>query len=172
MLAWWEIILRTALAMVLGGLIGWEREVRQKPAGLRTLLLVSLSSAIFVIAAEQAALRYGEPVETVRAMSGIAQGIGFLGAGAIVQSRGKVRWLTTAAALWAAAALGFAAGIGMYFVAIVGAAMVFIVLRWLAVAERRWLRFNKEEPPSGERENKADSDSWQGPTTNLPWPGG
>jgi len=159
MLPWWEIILRMALAMFLGGLIGWEREVRQKPAGLRTLLLVSLSSSIFVMAAEQAALKYGEPVETVRAMSGIAQGIGFLGAGAIVQSRGKVRWLTTAAALWASAALGFAAGIGMYLIAIVGAAMVFIVLRWLATLEVRWLHFDKDEQPPHKGKGDADSDS-------------
>ena len=128
------------LAGFLGGLIGWERETRHKPAGLRTLILVSLSASIFVIGAEQAAQRYGEAADVVRAMTGIAQGVGFLGAGAIVQSRGEVRWLTTAAALWSAAALGFTAGVGMYYVAVVGGALVFATLRWLVIAEDRWLK--------------------------------
>ena len=137
---WWEILGRLALAGILGGLVGWEREVRQKPAGLRTLLLVSLSASIFVISAEQAALRHGEAADIVRAMTGIAQGVGFLGAGAIVQSRREVRWLTTAASFWAAAALGFAAGAGMYWVAILGGLLVFATLRWLLLAEKRWLK--------------------------------
>ena len=103
-------------------------------------MLVSLSAAIFVISAEQAALRHGEVADIVRAMTGIAQGVGFLGAGAIVQSRREVRWLTTAASFWAAAALGFAAGAGMYLVAILGGLLVFATLRWLLLAEKRWLK--------------------------------
>ena len=131
---------RLFLAAVLGGLIGWEREMERKPAGLRTLLIVSLSSAIFVLACQQAALRYGGPLEPVRAMAGVAQGVGFLGAGAILQSHGEVRWLTTAAALWAAAALGLAAGEGMYFIASLGGIMVFATLKWLVVVEDRWVK--------------------------------
>ena len=140
MLPWWEITLRMVLSVLLGGLVGWDREVQRKPAGLRTLILVSLASSIYVIAAHQSALSYGEPADAVRAMSGIAQGIGFLGAGAILQSRGEVRWLTTAAALWATAALGFAAGLGMYYIAILGGLLVFMTLRVLVMVEDRWLK--------------------------------
>lgn len=135
----WEYALRLVLAGLAGALIGWEREVRGKPAGLRTLMLVSLSSAVYVAAAEQAALRHDEAVDAGRLMSGIAQGIGFLGAGAILQARGEVRWLTTAASLWAAAALGLAIGLGLYFIALVGAFLVFATLKWVALVEDRWM---------------------------------
>ena len=128
------------LAALLGGLIGWERETQHKPAGLRTLILVSLASAMYVVTAERVALRHGEPVDAVRALAGIAQGVGFLGAGAILRSRGEVRMLTTAAAIWASAAIGFAAGMGMYEIAIGGAFLVFAILKWLAVVEDRWLK--------------------------------
>jgi putative Mg2+ transporter-C (MgtC) family protein len=151
---WWELLLRMVLAGLVGGLIGWEREARGKPAGFRTLMLVSLAAAIYVMAAQQAALSYGEPVQPGRAMAGIAQGIGFLGAGAILQSRGEVRWLTTAAALWAAAALGLAAGLGMYFLSIAGGILVFATLHWLALVEERWVRRPPEQQPPTTSEGK------------------
>jgi putative Mg2+ transporter-C (MgtC) family protein len=140
MTAWWEVLLRLALATVLGGLIGWERETRGKPAGLRTMMLVAVSAAVFVLGAQEAAAAMGDRPETVRAMVGIAQGIGFLGAGAILQSKGEVLWLTTAAALWAAAALGMAAAMGTYLIAIAGGAIVFVILRCVAPLERRYIR--------------------------------
>lgn len=128
---WWEVALRLGLAALLGGLIGWDRELRHKPAGLRTIMLVSLSSAVYALAAMEAAARRGEALDAVRAMSGIAQGIGFLGAGAILQSRGQVRWLTTAAALWAAAAIGFAMAMGSYVIGVGSAVLVFAILHWM-----------------------------------------
>lgn len=158
MLAWWEIVLRMLLASLLGGFIGWERETRGKPAGLRTLIIVSLSAAVYVIVAQQAALSRGEPVDSVRAMSGVAQGVGFLGAGVILQSRGEVRWLTTAAALWAAAALGLASGLGMYFVAILAALMIFATLRWALFIEERWGHKQPEHTsPEPERDERDSS---------------
>ncbi|MHB0855996.1 MAG: MgtC/SapB family protein [Anaerolineae bacterium] len=135
-----ESAARIVLAGLLGGMIGWEREARRKPAGLRTLMLVAISSCIYVVAATEASVRAGEPLDAVRAMVGIAQGVGFLGAGVILQSRREVRWLTTAASLWAAAALGMAAGLGMYAIAIVGAIAVFATLRWVVVLEGRLVR--------------------------------
>ncbi|MHB1293980.1 MAG: MgtC/SapB family protein [Anaerolineae bacterium] len=135
-----DTIVRILLAGVLGGLIGWEREARRKPAGLRTLMLVSIASCIFVTAATEASLRAGEALDAVRAMSGIAQGVGFLGAGVILQSHREVRWLTTAASLWAAAALGMAAGLGMYVTAVAGAAAVFVTLHWVVIIEGRFVR--------------------------------
>jgi len=131
------------LATFVGGLLGWERATRGKPAGLRTLALVSLASAVFILAGEQGSLRLAEPVDAMRGMAGIAGGIGFLGAGVILQARGEVRWLTTAAALWAAAALGASAGLGEYIICIVGAALTYVVLCWLVVVEQRWVRKQK-----------------------------
>ncbi|MHB1357483.1 MAG: MgtC/SapB family protein, partial [Anaerolineae bacterium] len=101
MTVWWEIILRMVLAVVLGGVIGWEREISGKPAGLRTMILVSLASAIFVLAAQQAAAQVGDSIDSIRAMAGIVSGVGFLGAGVVMRTQGDVRWLTTAASLWA-----------------------------------------------------------------------
>lgn len=135
-----------ALAALLGGVIGWEREVQEKPAGLRTMMLVSLAAAIYVMAAQEAARAYQEVMDSVRAMAGMAGGVGFLWAGAIMQSRGKVRWLTTAAALWVAAALG------VYPVAVVGGLLTFAILRWLSTAEKRWVHKRsqiKEEEEGG-----------------------
>ena len=157
MCPWWEVTIRMALAALLGGLIGWERQVQKKPAGLRTLTLVSVSSALYVLAAQQTALRYGEVVDAVRAMAGIAGGIGFLGAGAILQAENKVRWLTSAAALWAAASLGLAAAMGMYYLAVLGCLLVFATLRWLAVAEERWFPSGKgSKNEKGAKEKQED----------------
>ena len=137
MIPWWELVLRMVLSVFLGGLIGWERETSGKPLGLRTLILVSLSVTMYVMAATQSAAVRGEPNEPGRLMAGVAQGIAFLGAGAILQSRRKVRWLTTAAALWAAAAVGFAVGMGRYMIAVVGGALIFGTLRGLVFVEER-----------------------------------
>jgi putative Mg2+ transporter-C (MgtC) family protein len=137
MLSWWEGAFRLLGAMVLGALIGWEREAQGKPAGFRTHIVVALGSALFVVAGESAASAAGEPIDAVRAMAAIAQGVGFLGAGIIYQTRGEVRWLTTAASIWAAAAVGMAVGMGMYALGAVGTVTVVATLRWLDILERR-----------------------------------
>ena len=147
---WLEVIGRMGLAAILGGMIGWEREVQEKPAGLRTMMLVSLASAIYVMAAQEAARAHNEVVDSVRAMAGVAGGVGFLGAGAIIQSRGKVRWLTTAAALWVAAALGLSAGLGVYPVALAGGLFTFAILSWLSIAEKQWVRKRAQDKAKGE----------------------
>ena len=154
--AWWEVILRMVLAGLLGGLVGWEREAQRKPAGLRTHILVSLAAVIYVLASQEMALRHGEVVDAVRAMAGVAGGVGFLGAGVILQSRGEVHWLTTASGMWAVAALGLSAGMGIYHVAIVGGLLVFITLKWLAVVEDRWVPKPRTKKGCVERESPPD----------------
>jgi len=150
---WWEITIKLVLAIVLGGVIGFERERRGKPAGLRTHMLVSVASAVFVLSAQEMALRAGEAVDSVRAMAGVAQGVGFLGAGVILQSHGEVRWLTTAAALWAAAAVGLGAGMGMYFIVILASALVWVILRWLDIIEHRYVARGRDRPKPDEEQN-------------------
>lgn len=118
---------RLLVAAALGALIGYNREARGKPAGLRTHILVSLGAAIFVIAPLQA----GMPVEDLsRVLQGVIAGIGFLGAGAVIKlyRDREIRGLTTAASIWAAAAVGIAAGMGREMTAILSTLLVWCVL--------------------------------------------
>ncbi|NLD72329.1 MAG: MgtC/SapB family protein [Chloroflexi bacterium] len=137
MLSLIEPYLRVLFAGFLGALIGWEREVSGKAAGLRTLIIVSVASALFVVAAQETAAAHGEVVDSVRALQGIAQGVGFLGAGLILQAKREVRGLTTAASVWAAAALGYSAGVGMYRLGLFGALALYTTLHWLKPVETR-----------------------------------
>lgn len=136
----WATVWRLGLAFVLGGLVGWEREQGGKPAGLRTLILVSTGSALFVLVAERAALASAGGTDMVRIIAGIAQGIGFLGAGTIVVAHGEVHGLTTAAAVWAISAVGIACGLGAWQTALVGTVIVFVALRALTWLEARVAR--------------------------------
>ena len=123
-LNWDESLLQLALAALLGGLIGFEREMREREAGLRTHLLVSLGSALFTMVGAygfHSFLDSGASVvraDPTRIAAQIVTGIGFLGAGAIIRQGLSVRGLTTAATLWVVAAVGLASGAGYYFGAV------------------------------------------------------
>ena len=124
-----DISIRLSVALLLGGLIGIEREVRSKDAGFRTHFLVSLGSALFCIVSQ-----YGFGAEVKDASRGAAQvvsGIGFLGAGTIIFQKNVIRGLTTAAGLWVTAAIGLACGTGMYAAAAVGTVLVLVGLEVL-----------------------------------------
>jgi len=121
-----EMVLRLLLATALGAIIGYQRERAGKPAGLRTHVLICLGAALFTIASLYA---FGAAADPARIAAGIVAGIGFLGAGAIIRrDEGLVAGLTTAATIWAVAAIGLAAGAGLYLVSVVTAAIVLIVL--------------------------------------------
>lgn len=113
---WWDAGLRMLLACVSGAALGWDREHRGRPAGLRTHMLVALGSSGFALLAVSLVVEAGDStsVDPARIISGIIGGIGFLGAGAIIQSGGDVRGLTTAAGLWLTAAIGAAMGVGAF----------------------------------------------------------
>ena len=124
-----ELVLRLVVGLVLGAVIGWQRELSRQPAGFRTHSLVALGSAIFtVVSAFGFSGDGGEGVDPTRVAAQIVSGIGFIGAGTILQHRGNIRGLTTAASLWAVAALGMAAGAGMYVVAVAGGVLILVVL--------------------------------------------
>ena len=133
-LHWGEALLRLALAAVLGGLIGVERELREREAGLRTHLLVSLGSALFTIVGAYGFHEFLSSGATVvradptRIAAQIVTGIGFLGAGAIIRQGLSVRGLTTAATLWVVAAVGLACGAGSYSVAVITTVIVLFAL--------------------------------------------
>jgi putative Mg2+ transporter-C (MgtC) family protein len=146
-----EILERLMASLVAGALIGWDRERKNKPAGLRTHMLVTLGAATFCVMAFEvgAALseRYGERgVDPMRVLDGVVGGIGFLGAGSIIQARGRVQGITTAAGVWMAGALGAACGVGAYKLAALSAVLAFLVLTVLAKLERHVPRDPESQP--------------------------
>lgn len=130
------IVVRVLCAAVLGGVIGWERESKGRAAGLKTHMLVSIGAALFVLAPLLAGV---DSSDITRVMQGIVQGIGFLGAGAILRGeRGnRVEGLTTAAGIWMTAAIGMAAGMGQEMVAVVVTVMALVVVGVLPKLEKK-----------------------------------
>ena len=120
----WNLVLRLVVAGLMGGLVGLERELRAKEAGLRTHFIVALGSALFMIISQFA---FGtEQHDAARVAAQVVSGIGFIGAGVIIFQRNAIRGVTTAAGLWVVAAIGLACGAGMWGVA--GTATVLTVL--------------------------------------------
>lgn len=135
MLSFHEIILRLTVAAALGSIIGLERVVRRRPAGVRTSLFVCLATALFTILSGEIAHSFGDTSGT-RIASNIVQGIGFLGAGAILRGSGGVLGMTTAATIFVEAAIGMAAGGGMYAVAGYSTGLVLFGLTVIGWAEQ------------------------------------
>lgn len=112
-----EMALRIGAAVGLAALVGLERERKHRPAGFRTMILISLGSAGFMMLGEEAIRSFGGATgqaEISRILQGLMGGVGFLGAGAVIQNKKAVRGLTTAAAVWVTSAVGAACGMGMY----------------------------------------------------------
>ena len=134
MLSLHQIFLRLTVAATLGALIGIERDVRRRPAGIRTSLFVCLATALFTILSGEIAHLFGDSSST-RIASNIVQGIGFLGAGAILRGAGGAVGMTTAATIFVEAAIGMAVGAGLYAVAAYSTALVLaglVVIGWIA----------------------------------------
>jgi len=135
MLSIHEIFLRLTVAAALGAIIGFERVLRRRPAGIRTSLFVCLATALFTILSGEIAHRLGDSSGT-RIASNIVQGIGFLGAGAILRGPGGVLGMTTAATIFVEAAIGMAAGGGLYAVAGYSTGLVLFGLTAVGWAEQ------------------------------------
>ncbi|HEY4560746.1 MAG TPA: MgtC/SapB family protein [Lysobacter sp.] len=142
------VLARVLAAAVLGGLVGYDRERKGRSAGLKTHVLVSIGSALFVLAPAMAGTALGD---LTRVMQGIVSGIGFLGAGAIIKMErgGRVEGLTTAAGIWMTCAIGMAAGIGMEMVALVTTIIALIVVN---AVPRVFPAARHEDAPANERE--------------------
>lgn len=138
---WVNILFRLCLALISGAIIGVEREIRQKPAGLRTHMLVSFGAAIFTLIPMQINTSASLPEALSRVIQGIATGVGFLGAGEIVREssqashRLEIRGLTSAAAIWVSASLGIAAGCGLWQLNMIGACLTFAILKFFKIVE-------------------------------------
>lgn len=150
-----EIVLRLLLACLLGGVIGYEREHTNRPAGFRTHILVCVGAALVMITSEFIFTKYGETSRSDPARLGaqVISGIGFLGAGTIIRDGFNVRGLTTAASLWAVSCVGIAAGIGFYSGAVIATILIFMTLITLKKAERRFSKKNRYRTLIVESEN-------------------
>jgi len=133
-----EVIFRLLFALVLSGLVGLEREVSGRAAGFRTHILVCIGSTLIMLTAIYLLEQYHDVanIDPGRVAAQVVSGIGFLGAGTIIQIRDSVRGLTTAASLWVAAGIGLAVGSGFYIGAIGTTVIVLIVLFFLSRVER------------------------------------
>jgi putative Mg2+ transporter-C (MgtC) family protein len=147
----WDALLRLVVAAGLGAAVGVEREVREREAGIRTHLLVSLGSCLFTIVSAYGFHEFlvgGTNVvraDPTRIAAQIVTGIGFLGAGAIIREGLSVRGLTTAASLWVVAAIGMASGAGYYWPAVAGAALTLFAL-W-PLRAMAWFALERSRPP-------------------------
>lgn len=130
-----------SISLLVGAIIGWERQISHKPAGLRTHMLVSFGSAMFVLIPIYLVPTKLEADTISRVIQGVAAGVGFLGAGEILRGSAhekrlnQIRGLTSAAAIWVTAALGIAAGCGLWKISLCGSVMCWLVLNVLKKIE-------------------------------------
>lgn len=137
MLEYLHDIVPMSLSLLLGTLVGLERQMGRKPAGLRTHVLVCLGSTMFCLTTSYAYNAYGgQSLDATRIVHGVVTGVGFLGAGSILRQEGYVAGLTTAASIWMVAAIGTAVGVHAYGLAISGTVLALLVLEGYRWAER------------------------------------
>jgi putative Mg2+ transporter-C (MgtC) family protein len=160
-----DLALRLTVGLVLGAIIGFERELQRQPAGFRTHSLVSLGAALFTVVSAYGFS--GDLVDPTRIAAQIVSGIGFIGAGTILQHRGHIRGLTTAASLWSVAAIGTAAGAGLYVVALVGTVLILVVLSILDRIEEFARRRLQLSPPAAAESMPAGSEPQDGRSEDL-----
>ncbi len=139
------VALRLACAMLVGLVIGTEREYTNRPAGMRTHILVALGACVVSITGEILSFHYGSVSDPARLSAQVITGVGFLGAGTIMRRDSSVRGLTTAASLWAVACLGIACGFGYYAVALLGMVFIFITLTVFEYIQHKWMHTGGSE---------------------------
>jgi putative Mg2+ transporter-C (MgtC) family protein len=152
---WYEVVLRLIIAIIVGGLIGYEREFKNRPAGFRTHILVCVGAAVTsmiqlysIQETSNMILQHPVLASALKADIGrlgaqVITGVGFLGAGTIMHDKGSVKGLTTAASLWVVACIGLAVGLGYYFLSVASTVGVYIVLVSLKQVEARFLQKSK-----------------------------
>lgn len=143
-MVWPSDVFGIVLAVVLGAAIGIEREFSGKPAGLRTNILICLGAAIFTIISKRMA---SDNEALTRIAAQIVTGVGFLGAGAIIQDRGGVHGLTTAATIWFMACLGMACGAGLYELAVISTLLAIFILIGLRLINKSLSRYMEKYKP-------------------------
>jgi putative Mg2+ transporter-C (MgtC) family protein len=140
------IVVKLLLAVLFGGAIGLERETSHKPAGLRTNILICTSATMMMVLSQLSVGGKDLGAEAMRIAAGVITGVGFLGAGAIIQSRGAVHGLTTASTIWAVAGLGLVLGAGHYLLATIFTAIIVVTLVLLRRVEAHIARKLGRDP--------------------------
>ena len=133
----WDAAIKVSLAALLGAIVGLERVAGGHAAGLRTNMMIAISSCLFTILSIEGFPMQGSSQDTARVAAQIVTGVGFLGAGALLQTKKQIRGLTTAATIWLVAAIGMAVGTGAYFIAIFTTALSTVLLALLAPVSER-----------------------------------
>jgi len=133
------VVINLSVAFILGGLIGWLREKEGKTAGLRTHILVCVSGALLMMLSGEM-MAFSKIADPGRIAAGVITGIGFIGAGCIVQARGSVKGITTAASIWITTAIGMASGLSLYLSAVVATIITLITLEALRHVEKRIIK--------------------------------
>jgi putative Mg2+ transporter-C (MgtC) family protein len=155
-----EAMLRLLLASVFGAIVGIDRALRNKPAGLRTHILIALAAAVFTLITFElhidATRGEGGTADPIRIIEAVTAGVAFLAAGAIIQGRGNVRGLTTGANMWLAGALGVAAGAGYYLLAALATAFALVVLTVIGWMEAR-IEAKRQDAPVGDGIGKGEA---------------
>ncbi|MDD5327288.1 MAG: MgtC/SapB family protein [Phycisphaerae bacterium] len=146
---WTSDISAILLAVGCGAVIGLERQLKHKPAGLRTNILICLGAAVFTIISKRMS---GDNDSVTRIAAQIVTGVGFLGAGAVIQDRGGIHGLTTAATIWMVASIGMACGAKLYSLAIITTVIAIVVLLGLAHVEKQFT--NTKEQAKDEDSNR------------------
>lgn len=161
---WQSVSIRLMTALLVGGAIGINRQRTGRPAGLRTFMIVSLGAAMFVMIPLQAEgdINYSSSNALSRTIQGVATGVGFLGAGMILQqtpeksSRAEIKGLTSAATIWLAAGLGAAAGCGLWRMSLIGTLFALVVLSGVKKLKKSTLiRFDNDKPSEVEKSETA-----------------
>ena len=136
----WQILFRLIIALFLGGAIGIDREVKNRPAGLRTHMLIALAASIFAVTTLEIIAeleKRGHTADPIRAIEAVTAGVAFLAAGSIIQSRAQISGLTTGASMWLAGAIGVSCGFGLFSIALLATALALVVLVWLQTLTRK-----------------------------------
>lgn len=141
-----DLFFRIGAAVIIGAVVGLQREYNNNPAGFRTHMLVAIGACIAMITNEYLLLQFGSVanIDVARMGSYVISGIGFLGAGSIIKDRNGVRGLTTAAGLWVTACLGITAGAGFYIAALIGTVFVFLIITVMKALEKKLFKAKKE----------------------------
>ena len=134
-----DLLIKLALAVLIGGIVGMEREIRSKSAGFRTLMLICLGAALFTIFSKY----IGSPNSPDRIASNVVVGVGFIGAGVIYRSNNRVNGITTAASIWLSAALGVGIGCGHYMASLLGCILVVSILFLFSFFDRQLDKINQ-----------------------------
>ncbi|MBT3318537.1 MAG: MgtC/SapB family protein [Clostridia bacterium] len=140
-----QIFFRIGASVIIGAVVGLQREYSNNPAGFRTHMLVAIGACIAMITNELLLAQFGAAnVNVARMGSYVISGIGFLGAGSIIKDRNRVRGLTTAAGLWVTACLGITAGAGFYLAALIGTVFVFIIIAVMKILEKKLFKERRQ----------------------------